>query len=162
MTGWRIGYTAGPEELISQIATLQSHSTSNPTSIAMKAALAALTQPASALPGMQQAFAERRNFVVGRLNAIPGITCLLPQGAFYVFPNVGNLLGKKPCRGMACHAPTIATCMQLADYLLDKARVAVVPGDGFGADDNIRISYATSMQNLQNGLDRIETALKEI
>jgi len=155
MTGWRIGYTAGPEELIANIAKLQSHSTSNPTSISMKAALAALTQPASALPEMKRAFSERRDFVVEKLNSIPGITCLKPQGAFYVFPNISGLLGKK-IRGKI-----VSTAMQLADYLLDNARVAVVPGDGFGADDFLRISYATSMENLRNGLARMAAALTE-
>jgi aspartate aminotransferase len=153
MTGWRIGYTAGPVEVIANIAKLQSHSTSNPTSISMKAALAALTKPASALPEMLAAFAERREYVVKKLNSIPGITCLKPQGAFYVFPNVGDLLGKK------IGGKTISTVMQLAEYLLDKAQIAVVPGDGFGADEFLRISYASSMENLKKGLGRLEKAL---
>jgi aspartate aminotransferase len=154
MTGWRIGYTAGSEELISNIAKLQSHSTSNPTTISMKAAVAALTQPASLLPEMKKAFVERRDYVVKRLNNIPGIACLKPQGAFYVFPNISGVLGRK------IGDNTITASMQLAEYLLEQARIAVVPGDGFGADDYLRISYATSMDNLRQGLDRMETALQ--
>ncbi len=153
MTGWRIGYTAGPAEVIANMAKLQSHSTSNPTSISMKASLAALTQPAVRLPEMLKAFAKRRDFVVDKLNSIPGITCLKPQGAFYVFPNVSGILGKN------INGKTITTVVQLAEYLLDNARIAVVPGNGFGADEFLRVSYATSMENLQKGLDRMEKAL---
>ncbi|MBN1594952.1 pyridoxal phosphate-dependent aminotransferase [candidate division FCPU426 bacterium] len=156
MTGWRIGYTAGPEDIIADIGTLQSHSTSNPASISMKAAVAALTQPASVLPEMQRAFNERREYVVGRLNAMPGVVCQKPRGAFYVFPNVSGVLAK------SLDGKVIGTSMRLAEYLLDTARVAVVPGDGFGADDYLRISYATSMANLQKGLERMEQALQAV
>jgi aspartate aminotransferase len=155
MTGWRIGYTAGPAEVISAMSNLQSHSTSNPASMCMKAAYAALTQPASALPGMVQAFAERRSFVVEKLNAMPGVTCRKPEGAFYVFPNMAGVLGK------VYRGQSISTVAQLADYLLDAARVALVPGDGFGAEDYLRISYATSMENLRAGLERMAAALAE-
>lgn len=155
MTGWRIGYTAGPEPIISAMGNLQSHSTSNPTSIAMKAAVAALTKPAADLPKMQAAFKERRDFVVDQLNGIKGIICLKPQGAFYVFPNVSALLGKR------FGGKLMTTSQQLAEYLLEKARVALVPGDGFGADDYLRISYATSMENLKQGMLRIADALSE-
>lgn len=155
MTGWRIGYTAGPEPIVAAIGNLQSHSTSNPASISMKAALAALTQPAAALPEMQKAFAERRNFVVERLNAIPGISCRKPEGAFYVFPNVYGLLGK------VYRGKTISTSLQLAEFLLEAGRVALVPGEGFGAEDYLRISYATSLDNLRKGLDRMAEVLAE-
>jgi aspartate aminotransferase len=155
MTGWRIGYTAGPAEIIAAMSNLQSHSTSNPASISMKAAYAALTQPAVSLPAMVKAFAERRNFVVEKLNTMPGITCRQPEGAFYVFPNIAGVLGK------VYRGKTITTCMQLADYLLDAARVALVPGDGFGAEDYLRISYATSLENLRLGLERMAAALAE-
>jgi aspartate aminotransferase len=155
MTGWRIGYTAGPAEIISAISNLQSHSTSNPTSIAMKAAYAALTQPQQMLPQMVKAFEERRNYMVEKLNAMPGVTCRKPEGAFYVFPNVEGALGK------VYRGKTISTCMQLADYLLDVAQVAVVPGDGFGIENYLRISYATSMENIQKGLERMAAALAE-
>jgi aspartate aminotransferase len=154
MTGWRIGYTAGPAEIIAAIGNLQSHSTSNPTSIAMKAATAALLKPALDLPKMQNAFTERRKFVVDQLNAIPGITCRHPEGAFYVFPNISGLFGKK------LGSTVVHSSMELAEFLLEKARVAVVPGDGFGADDYIRISYATSLDALGNGLHRMAAALK--
>jgi aspartate aminotransferase len=155
MTGWRIGYTAGPAEAISAMGTLQSHSTSNPTSIAMKAAVAALTQPASALPAMVAAFAERRTFVVERLNGIPGVTCPKPEGAFYVFPNVSGCLGKT-YRGQL-----ISTTMQLTEYLLETAHVAAVPGSAFGAEEYLRLSYATSLTNLKTGLERMAQALAE-
>ncbi len=155
MTGWRIGYTAGPRDMIAAITRLQSHSTSNPASISMKAAYAALTQPAQNLPEMRRAFLERRNFVVRRLQDIPGISCLNPQGAFYVFPNIYGLLGKTYRGNM------ISTSGQLAEYLLEAARVAVVPGSAFGADDFIRISYAASLDNLQQGLERMAAALAE-
>ena len=153
MTGWRIGYTAGPAEMIAATAKLQSHSTSNPCSIAMKAALAALTQPAAELPAMVKAFDERRRFVVDRLNAVPGVTCLKPQGAFYVFPNVSGLLGK------VYGGKRVSTGMQLAEYLLDKAHVAVVPGSAFGVEEALRISYATSLANLEKGMDRFAAAV---
>ncbi len=155
MTGWRIGYTAGPAEVISAMGKLQSHSTSNPTSIAMKAALAALTQPALELPEMVRSFAERRDFVVDRLHAIPGVTCRKPEGAFYVFPNVYGLLGK------VYRGQRVSTTLQLADYLLEAARVAVVPGSAFGAEDFLRISYAASLGQLQAGLERMTRALAE-
>ncbi len=155
MTGWRIGYTAGPAELISAISNLQSHSTSNPTSISMKAAYVALTQPPQMLPQMLNAFEERRAFVVERLNAISGVTCRKPEGAFYVFPNIEGALGK------SYRGKIITTSMQMADFLLDVARVALVPGDGFGIENYLRISYATSMENLRIGLDRMATALAE-
>lgn len=155
MTGWRIGYTAGPAELISAMANLQSHSTSNPTSIAMKAAYAALTQPAQAFPAMFQAFEERRKFVIERLNAMPGVSCLEPEGAFYVFPNVSGLLGK------VYRGRLISTTMQLSEYLLDEAHVALVPGSAFGAEDFLRISYATSLDNLRRGLERMAAAVAD-
>ncbi len=155
MTGWRIGYTAGPEELVAGIGKLQSHSTSNPTSIAMKAAVAALTQPASALPEMKTAFRERRDFMLSKLGSLPGVSCLKPRGAFYVFPNVSGLLGKK------YGDRTVTTSLQLAEYLLERARIAVVPGGGFGADEFIRISYATSMDNIKQGLARMAEALSK-
>jgi len=153
MTGWRIGYTAGPAEIISAMSNLQSHSTSNPTSIAMKAAYAALVQPAQAFPTMFKAFNERRNFVVSRLNEIPGVSCIKPEGAFYVFPNVAGLMGK------VYRGKLISTAMQLANYLLEEAHVAVVPGEAFGAEEYLRLSYATSMENLREGLERMANVL---
>jgi aspartate aminotransferase len=155
MTGWRIGYTAGPAEVIAAMGTLQSHSTSNPTSIAMKAALAALTQPAQAFPAMHAAFTERRKFVVERLNAIPGVVCQQPEGAFYAFPNVHGCLGK------VYRGQQISTSHQLTEYLLDAAHIAAVPGSAFGAEDNLRLSYATSLESIKTGLERMAQALAE-
>lgn len=154
MTGWRIGYTAGPKEIISAMTKIQSQSTSNPTSISLKASTEALNGPKESLEVMRIEFEKRRNYIVERLNKIKGIHCLLPSGAFYAFPNISNLLGKK------YNGKLINTDMDLADYLLEYAKVAVVPGTAFGAPGYIRFSYATSMKNIQEGLNRIEAALK--
>lgn len=154
MTGWRIGYTAGPKEIISAMTKIQSQSTSNPTSISLKASTEALNGPKESLEVMKIEFEKRRNYIVERLNKIKGIHCLLPSGAFYAFPNISNLLGKK------YNGKLINTDMDLADYLLEHAKVAVVPGTAFGAPGYIRFSYATSMKNIQEGLNRIEAALK--
>lgn len=153
MTGWRIGYTAGPKEIISAMTKIQSQSTSNPTSISLKAATEALNGPQDSVELMRIEFEKRRNYIVERLNKIHGIECLIPSGAFYVFPNVSKLLGKK------YNGKLINTDVELTDYLLDQAKVAVVPGTAFGASGYIRLSYATSMENIQKGLDRIESAL---
>ena len=156
MTGWRLGYAAGPKELISAIETLQSQSTSNPTSIAQAAAVAALTGTQEPVGIMAKEFAKRRNYVVERLRAIPGITCTLPEGAFYVFPRVSSYFGAK------WQEKTISSAMDLSLYLLQEGKVALVAGEGFGSSEHVRISYATSMQNLEQGLDQIETALKRL
>jgi aspartate aminotransferase len=154
MTGWRIGYAAGPQEIIAAMTTIQSQSTSNPTSISLKAAAAALSGDQASVTAMRGEFEQRRNYIVDRLNAVRGVTCFKPQGAFYVFPNVKKLL-RKTYGGVACD-DTFA----LAAYLLDKARIAVVPGEPFGAPGYLRLSYATSLDNIKNGLDRLEQALK--
>lgn len=156
MTGWRLGYAAGPKELISAIETLQSQSTSNPTSIAQAAAVVALTGPQAPVGMMAKEFAKRRNYVVDRLRAMPGITCTLPEGAFYVFPRVSSYFGAK------WQDKKIASAMDLSLYLLQEAKVALVAGEGFGSSDHVRISYATSMKNLEQGLNQIETALKRL
>jgi aspartate aminotransferase len=156
MTGWRLGYAAGPKELISAIETLQSQSTSNPTSIAQAAAVVALTGTQEPVGVMAKEFAKRRNYVVDRLRAMPGITCTLPEGAFYVFPRVSSYFGAK------WQDKKIASAMDLSLYLLQEAKVALVAGEGFGSSDHVRISYATSMKNLEQGLDQIETALKRL
>jgi len=155
MTGWRIGYTAGPKEIISAMTKIQSQSTSNPTSISLKAATEALNGPKESLELMRLEFEKRRNYIVERLNKIEGISCLLPSGAFYAFPNISKLLVKEYNDNL------INTDIELADYLLDRAKVAVVPGTAFGAPGYIRFSYATSMKNIQEGIDRIEKALKQ-
>lgn len=156
MTGWRLGYAAGPKELISAIETLQSQSTSNPTSIAQAAAVVALTGTQEPVGIMAKEFAKRRNYVVERLRAIPGITCTLPEGAFYVFPRVSAYFGAK------WQNKTISSAMDLSLYLLQEGKVALVAGEGFGSSDHVRISYATSMKNLEQGLNQIETALKRL
>lgn len=156
MTGWRLGYAAGPKEVISAIETLQSQSTSNPNSITQAAAAAALTSSQESVGIMAKEFKKRRDYVVQRLRAMPGITCTLPEGAFYVFPRVSQYFGAK------WRDKTIASAMDLSIYLLQEAKVALVAGEGFGSTDHVRISYATSMENLERGLDQIEAALKRL
>jgi aspartate aminotransferase len=156
MTGWRIGYTAGPEEIISAMNNIQSQSTSNPTSIAQKASVEALMGPQDEVQKMVSAFAQRRNYIVDRLNEIPGVSCYKPSGAFYVFPNFSEYYGK------TYQGKRILDSTDLAEYLLDVAKVAVVPGVEFGADPFERLSYATSMEDIREGIDRIEGALKEL
>jgi len=156
MTGWRLGYAAGPREVISAIETLQSQSTSNPNSIAQAAGVAALTGTQEPIGIMAKEFAQRRNYVVQRLRAMPGISCTLPEGAFYVFPRVSAYFGAR------WQDKTITSAMDLSLYLLQEAKVALVAGEGFGSPNHVRISYATSMQNLEQGLDQIETALKRL
>ncbi len=156
MTGWRLGYAAGPQDLIKAIETLQSQSTSNPNSIAQAAAIVAFTGTQEPVGIMATEFAKRRNYVVERLRAIPGITCTLPEGAFYVFPRVSEYFGTK------WGDKTIESAMDFSLYLLQEAKVALVAGEGFGAPDNVRISYATSMEKLGKGLDQIEAALKRL
>lgn len=156
MTGWRLGYAAGPKELISAIETLQSQSTSNPTSIAQAAAVAALTGTQEPVGLMAKEFAKRRTYVVERLRAMPGITCTLPEGAFYVFPRVSSYFGAK------WQDKKISSAMDLSLYLLQEGKVALVAGEGFGSSEHVRISYATSMQNLEQGLNQIEGALRRL
>jgi aspartate aminotransferase len=156
MTGWRIGYMAGPKELIQAISNLQDHSTSNPASISQKAALEALQGPQEDLEMMLKSFAERREYIVSRINSIPLISCLKPQGAFYVFVDVSRIL-KKEFQGKK-----IADSLALTDILLTEAKVAVVPGSVFGDDNFIRLSYATSMENLTDGLNSIEQFIKKL
>jgi aspartate aminotransferase len=154
MTGWRIGYAAGPKEIIQVMSNLQDHSTSNPTSIAQSATVEALEGPQEDIKKMLTAFLERRNYIVDRLNAIDGIICLKPEGAFYVFPDVSKILAKK------FNGTEIKTSMKLTELLLDQAKVAVVPGAVFGDDNCLRLSYATSLKNITEGLDRIEQFIR--
>jgi aspartate aminotransferase len=153
MTGWRIGYTAGAEEIVSAMTKYQSQNTSNPTSIAQKAAVEALNGSQESVGIMAREFQKRRDVVVERLNAIDGVSCLKPQGAFYVFPNVGSYYGRSG------GGKNIANSAEMAAYLLDEANVALVPGGDFGHDDHIRISYATSMEQIEKGVERIRQAL---
>jgi aspartate aminotransferase len=156
MTGWRIGYVAGAREVIAGMTKIQSQSTSNPNSIAQKAAIAALTGPQDSVGHMVQAFDERRKYLVGRLKAMPGIHCNMPVGAFYAFPNFGHCFKKDP------HGPDIKGSADLCEYLLTEARVALVPGIAFGADEFVRFSYATNLEAIKEGVDRIEEALKKL
>jgi len=145
MTGWRIGFGLVPENIIGAMTKLQSHSTSNPTSISQKAAIEALRGPQDSVGAMLAEYRKRRDFVVARLRAIPGVTCAEPRGAFYAYPNMGAAIGKNG----------IVNSLQLSERLLADASVAVVPGEAFGTAQHVRISYATSMHELERGLDRI-------
>lgn len=156
MTGWRIGYAAGPSKAIKAMSTLQGQMTSNPSSIAQAGAVAALGGPQEAVAPMMAEFGRRGRFVVDRLRAIPRVRCTEPEGAFYAFPNVSAYLQR------TVDGVELKTGDDVAAYLIENAHVAVVGGTDFGAPGHIRISYATSMQNLEEGLDRIDTALRKI
>jgi aspartate aminotransferase len=156
MTGWRIGYAAGPEEIITAVTKLQSQNTSNPTSIAQKAAVEALNGPQNNVTEMVEEFRKRRDAIVEKLNDIPGITCMLPQGAFYVFPDVSALFGR------SYQAIVISNSSDFTAFLLDEANVAVVPGVDFGHDHHIRLSYATSLKNIEEGLKRVRNAVMKL
>lgn len=151
MTGWRIGFVLAPTPVVSGIIKLQSHSTSNPTSIAQKAALAAVRGPQGAIAVMLGEYRTRRDFVIERLKAIPGVTLTVPQGAFYAYPNISVTYGKGK----------INSSMQFSERLLTDAHVAVVPGEAFGTDTHVRISYATSMKELDRGLERLHRFIVE-
>ena len=155
MTGWRIGYAAGPAYIIKAMEILQSQSTSNPTSISQVAAQAALEGSQDCIIPMVTAFKERHKYVVDRFNKMPGLSCLMAGGAFYAFPDARGAITALHKAGKI----NAATDMALAEYLLESFDVAVVPGSAFGAEGYFRISFATSMDNLRNALDRIEKAL---
>lgn len=156
MTGWRIGYTAGPREIIQAMSNLQDHSTSNPNSIAQAASVEALRGNGDDLNRMVQEFQKRRDVMVEKVNAIPGLSVRKPQGAFYCFVNVRGLFGKKS------NGQTIENSFILTELLLAQARVAVVPGSVFGDDGFIRLSYATSLKNIDEGLKRLEEFAKKV
>src|SRR5205807_2116509 len=145
MTGWRIGFGLAPAPIIGAMMKLQSHSTSNPTSISQKAAVEALRGPQESVGAMLAEYRRRRDFVVQRLRAIPGVKCAEPRGAFYAYPNMSVVLGNNG----------IQSTLQLCDRLLSESHVAVVPGEAFGTGQHVRISYATSMHELDRGLERI-------
>ncbi|HEY0664585.1 MAG TPA: pyridoxal phosphate-dependent aminotransferase [Gallionella sp.] len=155
MTGWRIGYAAGPEHIITAMENVQSQSTSNPTSISQVAAEIALNGDQNCLAPMIKAFRERHVFVVDELNRIPGVKCLMAGGAFYAFPDARDAIARLHQQGRIKETTDIA----LSDYLLAEAGVAVVPGSAFGSEGYFRISFATSMENLRNALARIAKAL---
>lgn len=157
MTGWRIGYGAGPEALMKQIASLQSHSTSNASSISQAATVEALNGSHEFLKEWLPAFQKRRDMVVEKLNAIPGIECPVPDGAFYVFPSCQGLLGKKAPSGQV-----ISDSVGFCEYLLDEALCAAVAGSAFGTEGHFRISYATSEANLEKACARIADACSKL
>ena len=149
MTGWRMGFVLAPAEIIAGINKVQSHATSNPTSITQKAAIEALRGPQESVGLMLAEYRRRREYVLGRLAAIPGIRTNAPQGAFYVYPNISAAFGDG-----------IANSLQFSEKLLAEEFVALVPGEAFGTSEHVRISYATSMKELERGLDRIERFIK--
>lgn len=156
MTGWRMGYAAGPRDIIKAMTNIQSQSTSNPTSIAQKAAVAALTGPQDFISFMRAEFDKRRKVLIDGLNAIEGVRCLNPNGAFYAFPNISSFYGRMTDKRL------INSSLDMATYLLEEANVAVVHGEAFGDDKYIRISYATSMDNITQGLNRMKTAFSKL
>jgi aspartate aminotransferase len=157
MTGWRIGYALGPADAIGAGSKIQSQSTSNPTSIAQAAALEAIRGPQDDVPVMVREFARRREVIVPLMNGIPGFHCLKPQGAFYVFPNVSGIYGKKTPAGKLLQTPC-----DVADYLLEEAKVAAVPGEDFGSKEHIRFSYATSLEDIEKGCKRIQEPIAKL
>ena len=156
MTGWRIGYALGPGDVIAAAAKIQSQSTSNPTSIAQAAALEAIGGSQDEVALMVREFHKRRDVIVDKLNAIDGIHCLKPQGAFYVFPNIAALIGKR------AHDKELRSPCDLADYLLEEAKVAGVPGEDFGSHEHIRFSYATSLEAIEKGCARTREAVAKL
>jgi len=156
MTGWRIGYAAGPEEIISGMSKIQGHSTSNPNSIAQKASVEALRGRQDTIEAMRKSFDERRKYMVDRLNKIEGVSCIVPSGAFYAFPNVTKILEK----GIEYNGKKIDNSFGLSNFILQEAEVALIPGSAFEAEGYLRLSYATSLDDIKEGLDRIEKILK--
>lgn len=156
MTGWRIGYLAGPAHVVKGCMKIQSQSTSNPNSIAQKAAAAALAGPQDCIAVMQKAFLERKNYICDRLNSMQSVQCVEPQGAFYVFPDISAFYGKK------AGDVEMKGSLDFADYLLESAKIASVPGIAFGDDRFIRFSYATDMKTLEEGMNRLEAAIAKI
>ena len=157
MTGWRIGYAAGPKKVMNAMADIQSHCTSNPTSFAQKGALAALIGPQDCVARMVGEFAKRKRLIVDGLRKIRGFECSEPGGAFYAFPNVSALFGRKTPAGSV-----LGGSNDFAKYLLEEAHVAVVAGSAFGSDAHVRLSYATSEENITKGLGRIAGAVEKL
>ena len=155
MTGWRVGWMAGPLDVIKAATNLQSHSTSNVANVSQVAALAAVSGPLDAVAEMKIAFDRRRKLITGMLDAIDGVTCPLPEGAFYVYPSVKGLIGR------TLRGATIESSAQLAGLILDEVEVAVVPGEAFGTPGYLRLSYATSDADITEGVGRIAALLAE-
>ena len=156
MTGWRIGYTASNARLAKIMGNVQSHATSNPNSIAQHAAIAALTGPQEPVAEMKKAFEERRNHMVERMNKIDNVSCIMPDGAFYIMMNISRLIGKE------IDGTVITGSDVFAEKFLEIEKVAVVPGKSFGTDIHVRWSYATSMENIDKGLDRLEAFVSKL
>ncbi|MBI3814196.1 MAG: pyridoxal phosphate-dependent aminotransferase [Nitrospinae bacterium] len=156
MTGWRLGYAAGNKELISAMSNIQSQSTSNPTSFAQYGGIDALNGSQDEIPKMRDEFKMRRDYIVRRLNMMKGVSCFNPAGAFYVFPKISSYYGK------SFKGHQIKNSLDMTEYFLREGRVAVVPGVTFGADDYLRLSYAISMKNIEEGLNRIEESLDKL
>ena len=152
MTGWRLGYAVAHRDIVSALAKIQSHSTSNPATLSQAAAIEALTGDESSVRTMWEAYAERRAWLVPALNAIEGFCCADPDGAFYVFPDIAPFIGRGPVRDST----------SFASFLLDEARVAVVPGAAFGMDTGVRISYATSLERIKEGVARMAAAVRKL
>ncbi len=151
MTGWRLGYAAGNEKVIKAMSSVQGHAVSHPSSITQYAAAAALNGPQDDLKNMVQEFNKRRNYMYGRINAMKGLSCIKPEGAFYVYVDISSYLGRNLC------GIKLDSCLDFAQVMLEKGHVAVVPGAAFGTEGFVRISYATSMEIIKNGLDAFES-----
>jgi aspartate aminotransferase len=156
MTGWRIGYAAGPKPVIKAMTDVQSQVTSNPTSIAQWAAVEALGGPQDEVAKMVGEFDRRRRVIIESLNAIPAVTCVMPKGAFYAFPNVSGLFGKR------CKSGVLKSSADVCAFLLDEARIATVAGVDFGSDAHIRLSYATGLETIKQGLARMDAAVRSL
>jgi aspartate aminotransferase len=157
MTGWRLGYLAGPKEVVAAVGKIQSQETSAPSTISQKAGEAAYSHPLNEVLIMREAFKQRRDYLVDALNSIPGVRCFRPGGAFYAFPDISAYLGGKGANG-----EPIDTSTELVMYLLEHSGIAMVPGDAFGEPDGIRLSYATSMENLEESVKRLKVGLSSI
>ncbi len=156
MTGWRIGYTAGPEEVIKAMDKIQSHSTSHASSISQQATIESLNGPHEYLKMMQIEFHKRRDYLYDKLLAIKGLSCYKPEGAFYLFPDFSHFMNK------SYNGSKVNNSLDLAMYLLSEARIALVPGSAFGAEGFMRFSYATSMENLSDAVERLKKALDKL
>ena len=156
MTGWRIGYAAGPRKIIKAMSKIQGQATSCANSIGQKAGIEALTGDQSCVEDMKAAFKERRNFIVKLMNELPGVTCAVPGGAFYVFPDFSSYLGK------VANGQKLKDTFDISEYILGCANVVTVPGDGFGAPGHIRFSYATSTDIIEKGIERVRSVLEKI
>jgi aspartate aminotransferase len=155
MTGWRLGYAAGNEKIIKAMSSVQSHAVSHPSSITQYASVVALNGPQDDVEKMVAEFEKRRNYMYERMNSMEGISCIKPEGAFYVYADISNYLGKELC------GTKLNSSLDFAQIMLEKGHVAVIPGAAFGTDNYIRLSYATSMETIKNGLDKFESFVKE-